>query len=97
MQIIRTDRAPSTKMPTWKIIEDGRANPFLGIEEIVLVCKKCGRAATVDGYGPHPEIVCAVGTGLVTEPPWAGIPDDFLPRSIQCRKCGYIYSTKGKA
>jgi len=57
--------------------------------EAELTCD-CGQEARVPTKG-HALVVASIGMGLVFDPPSFPPPADFLPATIQCRRCGRIY------
>jgi len=78
-------------MRTWKVLSDD--GPREG-EPVPLTCE-CGVEALVPTKGdPGAPIVAIVGRAIIFSPAGHDPPDDWLPESIQCRRCARIYSSE---
>ena len=73
----------SMRVKTWKIIDYGDVPETASTIEFT--CVKCGREAMLPVTG------CAIaqsGSALIFD-----IGDYAMPRTIQCRKCGRVFTT----
>ena len=86
-------------MKTWKILD--WSNKPGGIPEgepIPLMCPNCGNDADLQTAGvTNPPIIAITGLDIVFDPPTYEPPGYWLPKTIQCRKCRIIYSSKKEA
>ena len=77
------------KRRTWKVI--AWKSPPAEIEHWVPLDCPCGYEAECPASTNAP-IICVMGMRVVFDSSNYQPPDNFLPDSIQCRKCGRIYS-----
>ena len=65
--------------------------PFPGPDgEVPLTCQ-CGQEANAPTKGSA-TMIAVVGMGIVFDTPSFPPPAGFLPKEIQCRRCGRIYT-----
>lgn len=77
---------------TWKVLDAD----FVGDGgEVELICR-CGYDAIVPTRGRGPMVIATIGMGLVLDPPWSPPPPDWMPETLQCRRCRRIYRTDRK-
>lgn len=82
------------RFKTWKVLEWVNEPDNKG-DNLPLQCTNCGRDAfcpsgiLLDGF-----IIAIKGMGIFTDPPSLGLPDNFLPTTIECRGCGMMFGTK---
>jgi hypothetical protein len=75
-------------MKTWRVIGE-----YEGDGHIDLICDHCGQDAQCPTRGRAP-VIAVIGLRLILDPPNAPVPDDYLPESIQCRRCATIYEAE---
>jgi hypothetical protein len=62
--------------------------------ELALMCLNCETDALCPTHG-FANVIAVIGMSIILDPPSAVMPAGFLPPTIECRKCGSIYSKEG--
>jgi len=80
-------------MKTWKILVDERSESNV-VKKMPLDCPNCGQEAMLEARGHGPLVIASIGLKLILDPPSAEVPDDWMPKAIQCRKCHKIFDSR---
>ena len=77
-------------MRTFNVIGEFDADGF-----IELCCPKCLTDALVPTNGrPDAMVIASFGLNLITDPPLTKLRDDYMPSTIQCRKCKTVFTSE---